>query len=80
MSTALSIQLDEDVKRMLDRFAEKTGIQTDEVINNALRHYLYLREIDAIRKELKPYAQARGFETEDDLLNSISREREKTRL
>lgn len=72
MSIALSIQMDEDLKLMLDKFAKKFSIQENEIIDKALRHYLYMQEVNTLGEELKPYAQAQGFKTEEDLLNAIS--------
>ena len=72
MSTALSVRVEDDVFKSLNMFAQKSKIQKNDIINNALRQYLYLQEVRNIRQDLKPFAEAQGFYNEDDLLNSIS--------
>lgn len=72
MSNIFSIRMDEEVKQMLDAFAKKSKIGKSEIINKALRHYIYLHEVENVRKELRPYAEVQGFHTEDDLFDSIS--------
>jgi predicted transcriptional regulator len=72
MNSVLSVRMDEEVKQMLDTFAEKSKTGKNEIINKALRHYIYLQEVKYVRKELRPYAEAQGFHTEDDLFESIS--------
>ena len=72
MSNVVSIRMDDDVQQMLNTFAEKSNTRKRDIVNRALRHYIYLQEIKAVRKELKPYAEAQGFYTEEDILNTIS--------
>ncbi len=72
MSTALSVRVEDDVYKSLDMFAQKSKIQKNDIINNALRQYLHLQEVRNIRQDLNPFAEAQGFHNEDDLLNSIS--------
>ncbi|MCP5046989.1 MAG: ribbon-helix-helix protein, CopG family [bacterium] len=72
MSSNLSIRVDDDVKQMLDTFAEKSNIEKNEIINQALRHYIYLQEVKTVREVFRPYAEAQGFRTEEDVFDSIS--------
>ena len=72
MSCVFSIRMDEEVKQMLDVFAKKSRTGKSEIINKALRQYIYFQDVNNIRKEFKSYAEAQGFQNEDDLLNSIS--------
>jgi predicted transcriptional regulator len=64
--------LDDDVNQMLNTFAEKSNTRKRNIVNNALRHYICLQGIMVVRKEIKPYAEGRGFHSEEDILNSIS--------
>lgn len=70
MNSVLSVRMDEEVKQMLDTFAEKSKTGKNEIINKALRHYIYLQEVRNVRKELRPYAEAQGFRSEDDFVSN----------
>ncbi len=68
----ITVRIDEEVKSMLDSFSKRSKTGKNEIINKALRQYIYLQEINETRKELRPYAEAQGYYKEDDLFVSIS--------
>jgi predicted transcriptional regulator len=72
MSNVITVRIDEEVKVMLDSFSKRSKTGKNEIINKALRHYIYLQEVKEIREELRPYAEAQGYYKEDDLFESIS--------
>jgi len=80
MSNVITIRVDDDVKQMLNTFAEKSNTRKREIVNKALRHYIYLQEIKNVRKELKPYAEAWGFYKEEDILNTTRTSRNQNRV
>ena len=43
------------------------GVSKSEIINEALRQYLIDRELQAIRAQLIPHAQAKGVYTDEDV-------------
>ncbi len=43
------------------------GMSKSEMINEALRQYLIDRELQAIRAQLIPHAQAKGIYTDEDV-------------
>ena len=72
MSNVIKVRIDEEVKVMLDSFSKRSKTGKNEIINKALRHYIYLQQVKDIREELRPYAEAHGYYKEDDLFESIS--------
>lgn len=43
-----------------------------EVVRDALRRQLAVRRFDAIRERLMPFAEARGYLTDDDVFRDVS--------
>ncbi len=73
MKTAtLSIRLDGDLDRLLGKASRQTGRSRSEVAREALRRQLRLTQFEAIRRRMMPFAEARGFLTDEDVFAKIS--------
>jgi predicted transcriptional regulator len=73
MKTAtLSIRLDEDLDRLLGKASKQVGRSRSEVAREALRRQLRLTQFDAIRRRMMPFAEARGFLTDEDVFSQVS--------
>ena len=66
MKTAtLSIRLDEDLDRLLGKASRQVGRSRSEVARDALRRQLRLTQFEAVRRRIMPFAEARGFLTDE---------------
>jgi len=73
MKTAtLSIRLDKDLNRLLGKASRQVGQSRSEVAREALRRQLRLTQFEAIRRRMMPFAEARGFLTDEDVFSQIS--------
>jgi len=73
MKTAtLTIRLDEDLNRLLDDAAKKSGRNRSDIAREALKRQLRFNQFEAIRKRIMPLAEARGFLTDEDVFSKIS--------
>jgi len=73
MRTAtLSIRLDEDLNRLLGKASRQIGKTRSEVARDALRRQLRLTQFEAIRRQMMPFAEARGFLTDEDVFAQVS--------
>jgi predicted transcriptional regulator len=73
MKTAtLTIRLDENLNRLLDDAAKKSGRNRSDIAREALQRQLRLSQFEAIRKRIMPLAEARGFLTDEDVFSKIS--------
>lgn len=61
-----SVQIQPDLLQKMDLFVRQ-GLSKSEIINEALRQYLVERELQGIRRELLPLAQAQGIYTDEDV-------------
>ena len=71
-STMLSIRLDRDMERMLTKVSRDAGMTRSEVARDALRRQLRIRQFDNLRRRIMPFAEARGFLTDDDVFSNVS--------
>ena len=68
----LSIRLDGDLDRLLDKVCRQAGRSRSEVAREALRRQLRLAQFEAIRRRTMPSAEARGFLTDEDVFAGVS--------
>lgn len=70
--TTLNIELDGQLEADLREAVEGTGVRRQEFVREALRRQLALMRLDALQKELAPYARACGWFTDDDVIRDVS--------
>ena len=72
MKGTLTIRLDQDLERMLDRLCKRTGQSRSEIVRQAVRREVSLSRFDNLRRRAMPFAEARGFLTDEDVFREIS--------
>jgi predicted transcriptional regulator len=71
-TSTLSIRLDKDLEGLLAQASRQTGRNRSEVAREALRRQLRLTQFEAIRRRIMPFAEARGFLTDEDIFAQVS--------
>ncbi|OGD21729.1 MAG: CopG family transcriptional regulator [Candidatus Aminicenantes bacterium RBG_16_63_16] len=71
-SKILTIRLDDDMDRMLYQASKRSGKTRSEIVRDALRRQLRLEQLDDLRKRIMPFAEARGYLTDEDIFSEIS--------
>jgi predicted transcriptional regulator len=72
ISGSLTIRLDPELDRQLDRLAKRSGRSRSEIARDALRRQLAVLQLDEARKQILPFAEARGYLTDEDVFREIS--------
>jgi predicted transcriptional regulator len=71
-TSALTIRLDPELDRQLDRLAKRSGRSRSEIARDALRRQLAVLQLEEARKQILPFAEARGYLTDEDVFREIS--------
>jgi len=71
-TTTLTIRLDEDLDRLLLRAARKSGKNRSEIAREALRRQLRISQFETLRRRIMPFAEARGYLTDEDVFRDVS--------
>jgi predicted transcriptional regulator len=71
-SSTLTIRLDADLEELLAKASKRAGVSRSELAREALRRQLRILQLESLRKRIVPFAEARGFLTDDDVFNQIS--------
>ena len=72
MRSVLSVSVDDELKAKIEHFIREHDISRSELVKGALRRFLYIQEFRKLREELTPYAEARGYFTDEDIFRDIS--------
>ncbi len=70
--SAVTIRLDRDLQRQLDRICRQSGRTRSDVIRDAIRRQLALLQFEQLRRQVLPFAEARGYLTDEDVAAEVS--------
>jgi len=71
-TSVLTIRLDPELDRQLDRLAASSGRSRSEIARDALRRQLAVLQFEESRRHILPFAEARGYLTDEDVFRDIS--------
>jgi predicted transcriptional regulator len=72
MSGTLTIRLPPDLAKKLDEVCRRSGRTRSDVAREALRRQLALESFEQLRQRVMPFAEARGYLTDEDVFRDIS--------
>ena len=72
MSNSITIRLDPRLSQLLDRLVEQTGRTRSEIVREALQRQLSLLRFEQLRRQVLPFAEARGYLTDEDVAREVS--------
>jgi predicted transcriptional regulator len=72
MSDTLSIRLKPEMAKELRKVCKQQRRPASDVAREALRQYLVTTQLREVRRKLRPYAQAKGFLTDEDFFKAVS--------
>ena len=70
--TTLTIRIDDKLDADLRELAARTGTSKSELVREALRRQLAIARFEGLRQRLAPFAEARGWLTDEDVFEAIS--------
>ena len=72
MKAAITIRLDEELESLLDRLCRQTGRTRSDLVRDALRRQLRLFQFEQLRRKTLPFAEARGYLEDEDVIRDVS--------
>jgi predicted transcriptional regulator len=71
-TSSITIRLDKDLEGLLAEASERSGRNRSEIAREALRRQLSIEKFESLRKRIMPFAEARGYLTDEDIMSQIS--------
>lgn len=72
MKSTITVRLDPDLEQLLEEVARQSGRSRSEIIRDALRRQLSILTFERLRKRVMPFAEARGYLTDEDVFREVS--------
>jgi predicted transcriptional regulator len=70
--SVLTIRIDRDLEREIEKAALRRGRSKSAFVRDALRRQLALERLDALRQRIMPFAESRGYLTDEDVFRDVS--------
>ena len=70
--SAVTIRLDAGLQRELDKICRHMRRTRSDVVRDALRRQLALLRFERLRRRAMPFAEARGYLTDEDVARDVS--------
>lgn len=71
-TSTLTIRIDRQLERRLDRAAGRSGRSRSAIVREALERRLAMDQLAELRRRITPFAEARGYLTDEDVFRDIS--------
>jgi predicted transcriptional regulator len=69
---AVTVRLDDDLSPLLEEVCRRSGRSRSEIVREALRRHLTIMKFEQLRRRVMPFAEARGYLTDEDVFKEIS--------
>jgi predicted transcriptional regulator len=69
---AVTIRIPKELAAKLKKVCRQQKRSASDVLRESLRRYLAAEQLRELRDELRPYAEAAGFITDDDIFRAVS--------
>ncbi len=72
MTQTITIELPVELKTTLDNVTAREGVSRDDLVGQALREHLFLRQLRHLRDRLAAKAAKQGVITDEDVFDRVS--------
>jgi predicted transcriptional regulator len=70
--STVTVRLDEELDRLLSEASERLDRSRSEIVRDALRRQLSVMTFEKLREQVMPFAEARGYLTDEDVFEKMS--------
>jgi predicted transcriptional regulator len=71
-TTTLTIRLNPELSKLLNKAARQAGKNRSEIAREALQRQLRIVQFDSLRRRMMPFAEAHGYLTDEDVFRRVS--------
>lgn len=69
---AVTIRIDSDLQKLLDKVCKQSGRTRSDIVRDALKRQLSIIRFEQLRRQVLPFAEARGYLTDEDVSKAVS--------
>jgi metal-responsive CopG/Arc/MetJ family transcriptional regulator len=72
MTQSITIELPVELNTELDNVTRREGVSTDDLVGQALKEHLFLRQLRSLRERLAAKATHQGVIADEDVFDRVS--------
>jgi len=71
-TSAVTIRIEPDLQKLLDKVCRQSGRTRSDIIRDSLKRQLSIIRFKQLRRRVLPFAEARGYLTDEDVNKALS--------
>ena len=71
-TSAVTIRLEPELEKLLDTVCKESGRNRSDILRDALKRQLSILRLEQLGRQIMPFAEARGYLTDEDVFKAIS--------
>jgi predicted transcriptional regulator len=71
-TSAVTIRLEPDLQKLLDKVCKQSGRTRSDIVRDSLKRQLSIIRFEQLRRQVLPFAEARGYLTDEDVNKAVS--------
>jgi predicted transcriptional regulator len=71
-TSTVTIRLEPALEKLLDTVCKESGRNRGDIVRDALKRQLSILRLEQLRRQIMPFAEARGYLTDEDVFKAIS--------
>jgi predicted transcriptional regulator len=71
-TSAVTIRIEPDLQKLLDKVCKQSGRTRSDIVRDSLKRQLSVIRFEQLRRQVLPFAEARGYLTDEDVNKAVS--------
>ena len=71
-TSAVTIRIEPDLQKLLDKVCKQSGRTRSDIVRDSLKRQLSIIRFELLRRQVLPFAEARGYLTDEDVNKAVS--------
>lgn len=71
-TSAVTVRLEPALQKLLDKVCKESGRTRSDILRDALKRQLSILRFDQLRRQVLPFAEARGYLADEDVSKAVS--------
>jgi len=71
-TSAVTIRIEPDLQKLLDKVCKQSGRTRSDIVRDSLKRQLSIIRFEQLRRQVLPFAEARGYLTDEDANKALS--------
>jgi predicted transcriptional regulator len=65
-TSTVTIRIEPDLQKLLDKVCKQSGRTRSDIVRDSLKRQLSITRFAQLRRQVLPFAEARGYPTDED--------------